>query len=490
MARKQKRIRLAQCPPVAPRPRPMLPARHPPSLFSVDIGSISLKDAAPQMEFPFFTLSKKPDLGIRRYEDRHGNTLAITPSVKGLPTIYDKDVLIAAISQIMHRLNRGEEASRRVILYASDTLEFANRSKGGYGYKALDDAITRLRGCTIKTNIRAGDIVRTSIFGMIERGDLIRKYGLDGRLQHVEITLSEWLWDAIQARHVLTLHPDYFRLRKPLERRIYEIARKHCGRQAEWQISLAILREKCAAKTILRQFRQAVRKLAEEGDLLDYAVAYDAERDVVVFRRLEGSLVERIAPAGGPDGIELPDSVVAEARRRHGSGLDLAAAERDWRRWLARKGVRPTNPAALFLSFLATWADRENGRAASPPGKTDWMQETAIEWWGSLGDDGRDAWRDRLDERVELSDGEGWFRPEEAIAREAFDLRWRRQPCPAAETELPPPLLGRAAAEAGVGPAEIERSWREWIPARPWMHDRRLVSVMLHARELAMRRPV
>ena len=118
------------------------------------------------------------------------------------------------------------------------------------------------------------------------------------------------------------------------------------------------------------------------------------------------------------------------------------------------------------------------------------MQETAIEWWGSLGDDGRDAWRDRLDERVELSDGEGWFRPEEAIAREAFDLRWRRQPCPAAETELPPPLLGRAAAEAGVGPAEIERSWREWIPARPWMHDRRLVSVMLHARELAMRRPV
>ena len=165
----------------------------------------------------------------------------------------------------------------------------------------------------------------------------------------------------------------------------------------------------------------------------------------MVFRRLEGSLVERIAPAGGPDGIELPDSVAAEARRRHGSGLDLAAAERDWRRWLARKGVRPTNPAALFLSFVATWADRENGQAAPAPGKTDWMQETAIEWWGSLGDAEREARRDRLDDRVELSDGEGWFRPEAAIAREAFDLRWRRQPCPAAETELPQLLLARAA---------------------------------------------
>ena len=127
-----------------------------------------------------------------------------------------------------------------MILYASDTLEFANRGKGGKDYRALDDAITRLRGCTIKTNIRAGDLYQTDVFGLIERGGFVRKYGFDGRLQHVEITLSEWLWEAIQARHVLTLHPDYFRLRKPLERRVYEIARKFCGRQAEWRISLRV----------------------------------------------------------------------------------------------------------------------------------------------------------------------------------------------------------------------------------------------------------
>ncbi len=39
--------------------------------------------------------------------------------------------------------------------------------------------------------------------------------------------------EAIKAHEVLTLPPDYFRLRKPTERRIYEIARKHCGKQAE-----------------------------------------------------------------------------------------------------------------------------------------------------------------------------------------------------------------------------------------------------------------
>ncbi len=30
------------------------------------------------------------------------------------------------------------------------------------------------------------------------------------------------------------MHRDYFRLRKPLERRMYELARKHCGKQDEW----------------------------------------------------------------------------------------------------------------------------------------------------------------------------------------------------------------------------------------------------------------
>ncbi|MDE0306646.1 MAG: replication initiator protein A [Albidovulum sp.] len=468
--------------------RPMLPVRHAPNLFSLDIGSISLKDIQQQMEFPFFSLAKNPDLEPRRYEDRHGNSLEITPSVKGLPTIYDKDILIYAISQVMERLNRGERASRRLILYASDMLEFANRNKSGRDYMALDDALTRLRGCTIKTNIRTGDIYQTDVFGLIERGGLIRKYGFDGRLQHVEITLSEWLWNAIVARQVLTLHPDYFRLRQPLERRIYEIARKHCGRQAEWQISLVLLQQKCGSRSKLFEFRRSVRKLAAKGGLLDYDADYNAERDAVVFRRQEGSLVDRIPAANGDGGIELPESVAAEARRRHGGGIDLAAAERDWRGWMARKGVRPTNPPALFLSFLATWAGRRRDDPPEARGEADWVQEMAIEWWGSLGGGEREAWRDLVGDRVELSDGEGWFRSEASIAREAFDRRWLRQRRPAAESELPPQLLARAAAEAGAAPEEVERFWREWIPAKPYLHDRPLSSVILCARELAGRR--
>ena len=468
--------------------RPMLPVRHAPNLFSIDVSSISLKDVQQQMEFPFFSLSKRPSHTFLRYEDRHGNSLEIIPSGLGLPTIYDKDVLIYAISQIMERLNRGEPASRRLILYASDMLEFANRTKGGKDYKALDDAIARLRGCSIRTNIRTANIYQTSVFGLIERGDLIRKYGFNGRLQHVEVTLSEWLWNAIEARQVLTLHPDYFRLRQPLERRIYEIARKHCGKQSEWQINLDMLREKCGARTILRQFRQAVRKLAAAGDLLDYTVAYDAERDIVIFRRMEGSLIDHVPTPNSRSEIELPESVATEARRRYGPTVDLAAAERDWRRWMGRKGVRPSNPAALFLSFLATWIDRQKAGPVAEDDGPDWIGEMATEWWETLDEAKRQVLRRQVGERIDLDDDEGWFRSEASMARDAFDRRWRHQHCPPEKTELPPQLLARAASAAGpdADPEAIETGWRKWIVDQPqWMQDMLMMSVMSYARQLA-----
>ena len=47
----------------------------------------------------------------------------------------------------------------------------------------------------------------------------------------IEVTLSKWLYNALQAHEVLTVHRDYFRLQKPLERRLYKLARKHCGHQ-------------------------------------------------------------------------------------------------------------------------------------------------------------------------------------------------------------------------------------------------------------------
>lgn len=45
----------------------------------------------------------------------------------------------------------------------------------------------------------------------------------------VEIILPDWLFRAVKARQALACNRNYFRLRKPLDRRIYERARKQCA---------------------------------------------------------------------------------------------------------------------------------------------------------------------------------------------------------------------------------------------------------------------
>ena len=87
----------------------------------------------------------------------------------------------------------------------------------------------------------------------------------------VTVTLSDWLFRAVLAQSVLTLSRDYFRLRKPLERRIYELARKHCGRQAEWVISMPVLHQKSGSAAPVRVFRAALRRMIAEDHLPDYS---------------------------------------------------------------------------------------------------------------------------------------------------------------------------------------------------------------------------
>ena len=96
--------------------------------------------------------------------------------------------------------------------------------------------------------------------------------------------MPDWLYRAIEAKQVKTISPDYFRLRKPLDRRIYELCAKHCGKQKEWYISLETLHKKSGSMATLREFRRAVRSLVASNDLPDYRLTYDDKKDVLKVR--------------------------------------------------------------------------------------------------------------------------------------------------------------------------------------------------------------
>ncbi|MFP3386762.1 replication initiator protein A, partial [Tritonibacter sp. SIMBA_163] len=76
-----------------------------------------------------------------------------------------------------------------------------------------------------------------------------------GRLVWVAGPASAWLYRAVLSDSVVPLWREYFRLRKPLERRIYELARQHCGRQDRWQISVGPLLKKSGSASARRVCR-------------------------------------------------------------------------------------------------------------------------------------------------------------------------------------------------------------------------------------------
>lgn len=334
---------------------PLLPDRHPQhDLFICDVADAILKDVMAHMEHPFYSLSKKPETAVRRYE-HNGNWLEITPSVKGLATIYDKDILIYCISQIMAKLKHNEPVSKRVRISSRELLVFTNRGTSGRDYMALVEALDRLEGTRIRTNISTGGEEQIDGFGLIDASSIRRKHGLDGRLLWCEVQLSDWVFNAIRSHEVLTLHRDYFRLRKPIERRVYEIARKHCGQQAEWKISLPTLLKKTGSQSPLKRFRQMIRNLALYDHLPDYTVSFDLQEDLVTFRNRGTMQTALPEPATWEGQLDGDAHIAAKAAA---PGWDTYYLEDEWRQWLGANEIEPKYPAKHFVKFCQSWFEK------------------------------------------------------------------------------------------------------------------------------------
>lgn len=338
---------------------PLLPDRHPQGDFFVcDIFDAAPKADVGAMEHPIFSLSTKPDTRPRKYE-HNGITIEVKPSWGGLATVHDRDVLIYCISQLIKGMNEGKEPQQVVRFQASDLLKATNRMITGRGYNLLKAAMERLAGTRISTNITTGGQEIFETFGLIERARIVRETR-DGRMQEVEIKLSDWVFNAIRAHEVLTLSREYFRLRKPLERRIYELARKHCGRQKEWRVSLELLQKKCGSGSSLREFRRLVTAIAEEdeqyGHMPDYEIRFETDKDQLVVRS-RGTVGAELV-MGAPIAIPPLDAEVYEMAREAAPGWDVRMIEQEWRSWMTEA---PKNPEMAFLGFCRKWFERRGG---------------------------------------------------------------------------------------------------------------------------------
>jgi plasmid replication initiation protein len=325
------------------------PDRHPQGdFFLCDFLGAIPKDDMASMEHPLFSLATRPDLRILRY-DHNGTRIEVTPSVRGLATIHDKDVLIYCISQLMAALNAGRAVSRTLQMRAHDMLVATNRETSGDGYQRLRDALERLAGTRITTNFATGGVEVTTGFGLIESWQILRK-ARGGRMVSVSITLSEWLYRAVLSKSVLTLSRDYFRLRKPLERRVYELARKHCGRQEGWRISVELLLKKSGSASPRRVFRKMLRDMIAADTLPDYRMT-EEPGDIIRFAPRAGLLEPLPAPPLRAETLEEGRAILP--------GCDIHALRAEWEGvWQASGSPRLHAPDRAFLGWLAKRAGR------------------------------------------------------------------------------------------------------------------------------------
>lgn len=325
----------------------LLPDRHPQrDFFILDIADVVPKDDTASMEHPLFSLATKPDM--RHLVHKNGdNILEIIPSILGLPTIKDKDILIFCISQLMHRKNRGEKIGKRVRFSARELMIATNRRTDGREYKRLERAFQRLQGTQFKTNIRTGNKKEVRIFSLIDEGGYVMREEGGWRLDYCELVLSDWFIRAIEANEVVSISSDYFRLRRPLDRRIYEIARKHCGNQKKWHIGLAKLQDKTGSNAPLKKFRLNIRQIIKDDHTPFYRLELTKD-DLVVFRPRTDKTARAL-------NILLPDWAEDKAR--------LIAREKGWDYYVLRsnwmnfakaetaKGNPPLNAGAAFVSY-------------------------------------------------------------------------------------------------------------------------------------------
>ena len=171
---------------------PLLPIRHQPDFFVCDVFDAAFKGDSASMEHPIFSLSKKPDMKTRRYEN--GNSWAeVRPGAKGLATVFDRDILIYCISQLVAAMNSGRTVSHTLRLRAHDLLIATNRDTSGRGYLNFREALERLQGTQIATNIITGGKEAFDVFSLIDRARIVRETR-DGRMEEVEIRLSDWVF--------------------------------------------------------------------------------------------------------------------------------------------------------------------------------------------------------------------------------------------------------------------------------------------------------
>lgn len=231
------------------------------------------------MDFPFFALSK---VAVKtNVEYKLGNvSIQIRPSATGIATMYDKEIILYIASLMAQEIGRGGEVDQEFTFTAHDFFRITGVARPSKReYQRFTDALERLQGTQIKTNIKTGDQIDRGWFSWLSEAaaNYVVLPSGEEQLRNVKVRLCAWLHRAIQRDgHIYSYHHDYFKL-GTIERRLYEIAHCHCDGD-EVEMPLELLSAKVGSTGSLARFKQSLKVVEAEDRLPEYQISL---KDVV-----------------------------------------------------------------------------------------------------------------------------------------------------------------------------------------------------------------
>jgi plasmid replication initiation protein len=269
--------------------------------FVPSVHDAPVKDDLNLMDIAPFALSRTSGEGTIRYELKDSIITIEGGAEVGLATAYDYDIFINMVSHLAQAVRnyriddqKGLRPGLPARVYspsAAEILKFCRRELGGKQYLDLEHSLDRLQATRIKiTNLGAGKRRETQSFPLIGRYRVVTRTTQE-RIDKVEIEIPNWVYEGVvkadgSKPSILTLHPDYFLIARPIAKFIYRLARKAAG-YTEAGYGLAELHRRSGSKLPAHKFKQAIQEIvnaAKDNPLPDYDLTLEEGKGQQILR--------------------------------------------------------------------------------------------------------------------------------------------------------------------------------------------------------------
>lgn len=239
-----------------------------PTVYDAPIkDDVNLMDVAP------FSLGKKANNGVIKYELKDSLITIEGGAESGLATVFDYDIFLNMVSYLaeeVQQYRRDEAKGLRPNLppktyrpNASHILKFCRRSDGGKSYEDLEAALDRLANTTIKVvNLAGGKRRQVDSRPLISGYSVVSRTGAN-KIDTIEITIPDWVYTSVVKNEkklpLLTLHQDYFLISSGLGRFIYRLARKSASK-TPWKFYVKEVHRRSGSTQEFRKFAYDLRE--------------------------------------------------------------------------------------------------------------------------------------------------------------------------------------------------------------------------------------